>query len=38
MVYSFNAPDCTFMIRRWKMKNSAATGIVIKHDAASLSG
>jgi len=36
--YSFNAPDCTFMIRFWKKKNRTATGIVIKHDAASFSG
>src|SRR5262249_30942474 len=36
--YSFTAPEDVFMMRRWKMKNSKATGIVIKHDAASFRG
>ena len=36
--YSFTAPAEAFMIRRWKMKNRTATGIVISTDAASFSG
>ena len=36
--YSFTAPADAFMIRRWKMKNRIATGIVINTDAASFSG
>ena len=36
--YSFTAPADAFMIRRWKMKNRIATGIVISTDAASFSG
>ncbi len=38
LLYSFTAPADAFMIRRWKMKKSTATGIVISTDAASFKG
>lgn len=34
----FSAPSVVFMIRRWKTKNSTATGIDISTAAASCSG
>ncbi len=36
--HPFTAPSLVFMIRRWKMKNSTATGIVMIAAAASFSG
>ena len=36
--YSFTAPVVVFMIRRWKTKNSTATGMVMIAAAPSLSG
>jgi len=36
--YSFTAPWLAFRMRRWKMKNTMATGIVMIAPAASLSG
>lgn len=36
--HSFTAPSLEFMIRRWKMKNSTATGMVMIAAAASFSG
>jgi hypothetical protein len=36
--YSFTAPWLAFRMRRWKMKNTIATGIVMIAPAASLSG
>src|SRR5690606_7666104 len=36
--HSLTAPSLTFMMRRWKMKNITATGMVMITAAASLSG
>src|SRR6266566_9366135 len=36
--HSFTAPSLAFMMRRWKMKNTIATGIVMMAAAASLTG
>ena len=36
--YSFTAPWLAFRMRRWKMKNTIATGMVMIAPAASLSG
>jgi hypothetical protein len=36
--YSFTAPWLAFRMRRWKMKNTIATGIVMIAPAASFSG